>query len=328
LARQDFFSSRFQYTFGPNEPTLRIASGTSLRVICPDSDNELADNTFLKREQRQQDSGTALFEGNPVAGPIYVEGAVPGDSIAVHIEAIELDRSKGQTLLAAGHGLLPIQLLSRVSETGEHAPVPHRMFYWDIDPEAGIATLTNPFGDDPITVRLDPFIGSIGVCPKWGQSISTLLSGSFGGNLDIPAVRPGATLYLPVFRDGGLLAMGDLHAAQGHGEIIGGGIETSGKVDCTIELIKGRPHTELRLRDSAQLMALGTEGDVNGAVVQAYANLLDWLVKGFGLNRWDGYNLMSMTGTVMLSNFGLAPYTVAAGIPLDALPESRRNEEY
>jgi len=258
LAHREFFAARFHYTFGPHEPTLRIDSGTSLRIICPDSDNELADGTLLESGRRHQDSGTELFEGNPVAGPIYVEGAEPGDSLAVRIEEIHLDRTKGQTLLAPGHGLLPIHLLARPREDGSQEAVPKHMYFWEIDPEAWVAALVNPLGDDRMTVPLAPFIGTIGVCPHWGQSISTLLSGAFGGNMDIPAVAPGATIYLPVFRRGGLLMMGDLHAAQGHGEIIGGAIETSGKVDCTIELIKGGRLEAPRLRDAQQLMATGT----------------------------------------------------------------------
>jgi acetamidase/formamidase len=121
--------------------------------------------------------------------------------------------------------------------------------------------------------------------------------------------------------------IGDLHAAQGQGEIIGGAIETSGKVDCTIGLIKGRTIRGPRLKDATQLMAMGTAGDLRGAIVEAYAHLLDWLVEGFGMNRWDAYNLMSQTGSISLSNFGFPPFTVAAGIPIDALPEHRRTEK-
>lgn len=325
--RIEFMSSKFYYTFGPHEPTLTIDPGTRLRVICPDSDNELADGTLLTPEQRHQEPDTTLFEGNPVAGPIFVNGAEPGDAIAVRIEAVGLDRAKGQTLIAPAHGLLPIGLLTRPDQEGQYGKVPRHMFFWNIDPEAGVATLVNPLGDDKIMVKLDPFVGAVGVAPKWGQSISTLLNGDYGGNMDIPDVKPGATIFLPVNRDGGLVMMGDLHAAQGQGEIIGGAIETSGKVDCTIDLIKGKTLRAPRLRDDQQIMAMGTAGDLHGAVVEAYANLLDWLVEDYGLNRWDAYNLMSQTGRIALGNFGFAPFTVAAGMPIDALPDNRRQEK-
>src|SRR4051812_20725200 len=106
----DFFSSRFHYTLGPHAATLRVTSGSTLRIVCPDSDNELSDGTLLSADRRQTDFAGQV-QGNPMAGPIFVEGAVPGDSLAVRIEAIELDRATGQTGLAPGHGVLPTDLL-------------------------------------------------------------------------------------------------------------------------------------------------------------------------------------------------------------------------
>ena len=79
---QTFFSRRFHYTFGPHEPTLRVASGQVLKVICPDGDNTLQDGQALPRDQRQPSEGSELFEGNPLAGPIYVEGTTTNDSLA------------------------------------------------------------------------------------------------------------------------------------------------------------------------------------------------------------------------------------------------------
>lgn len=314
MDRTVFHSSRFQYTFGPHAPTLRIGSGARLRVVCPDSDNELADGVILSADQRQRDENGALFEGNPMAGPIDIEGATAADSIAVQIEAIELDRIKGQTGLAYGHGLLSAgQLLDRpAAEAGRR--IPSHLYEWKIDPERGVATVVNPLGNRPISVPLDPFVGCIGVCPPWGQSISTLFCGVHGGNMDIPLIRPGTTIELPVFRNGALLMMGDIHAAQGHGEIIGGGIETSGKIDCKIDLIRGRAIPAPRLRDSRRLSAIGLSGDLRDAVGRAYAHLLNWIVDEYNINRWDGYNLISQSGTITLGGLGGPVYAVAAGI--------------
>lgn len=326
MSRQKFFSSRFHYTFGPHPPTLTVAPGTALQVVCPDSDNELADGTLLTPEQRQRDETSPLMEGNPMAGPIAVEGAEVGDCLAVRIEAVHLDRRKGQTLLAPAHGLLPMDLLSRPDGSRPADEIPRHLYEWDIDAEAGVATLVNRLGTDPITVKLDPFVGCLGVCPKWAQSISTLYAGSFGGNMDLPAVRPGVTVYLPVYRSGGLLMMGDIHAAQGHGEIIGGAIETSGKIDCTIELIKGRPIDSPRLCEASRIMALASDGDLRGAVQQAYAHLLNWLSDELAMNRWDAYHLMSQTASIMTGNLLVPPYIVGASIPIDALPASTRKK--
>jgi acetamidase/formamidase len=320
MQRRDFFSSRFHYTFGDHPPQLRIKPDTSLRVICPDSDNELSDGTLLSADQRQQDASSPLFEGNPMAGPIYVEGAVPGDCLAVRIDAIHLDRQKGQTGLAYAHGLLPPDLLidRPASEAGQQ--IPHHLFEWKIEPAKGTATVVNPLGNHPITVPLNPFVGCIGVCPKWGQSISTLDCGPHGGNMDVPLTRSGSTLYLPVFRDGALLMMGDLHAAQGHGEIIGGGIETSGQIDCTIQLLKSHPIPAPRITDEQSLSALGVAGELRQAIQQAYAHLLNWLVHESQLNRWDAYNLISQAASLMTGGLNSPPFAAAASIPLAVIP--------
>jgi amidase len=320
----DFFSSCFYYTFGPHVPALRVTSGAVLRVVCPDSDNELSDGTLLSADRRQSDAA-GLVQGNPMAGPIFVERAVPGDSLAVRIEAIELDRATGQTGLAPGHGVLPTNLL--LGSTNPGMTVPRHLFRWRVDVAARKADLVNPLGKDGIEVPLDPFVGCIGVCPQSGQSISTLLAGPYGGNMDIPALRPGATIYLPVFVEGGLLMMGDVHAAQGHGEIIGGAIETSGKICCTIALVKNRTLESPRIREAKRIMAIGVESELRAAIQRAYANLLDWLVADFQMNRWDAYNLISQVGSILVGGLGVPPYAVAAAIAIDALPDRVREME-
>src|ERR1700742_2777627 len=104
-------SPRYHYTFGPPSPVLTVSRKQALCVVCPDSDNEFGDGTLLPSGQRQLKPGNGLFEGNPMAGPFFIEGARPGDCVAITIDSIELDRKKGQTLLAYGHGLLSPQLL-------------------------------------------------------------------------------------------------------------------------------------------------------------------------------------------------------------------------
>lgn len=321
MAHRDFFSSRFHYTFGPHEPTLRVAPGASLRVVCPDSDNTLADGSVLSVQQRQEDPAGELFAGNPMAGPIYVEGAAPGDCLAVRIDEIELDRQKGQTLLEYGHGLLPADLLVNPAAADRGESVPRRVFEWKIEPARGTATLVNTMGNDPLVVPLNPFIGCIGVCPRWGQSISTLYAGEFGGNMDLPLTARGTTLYLPVHHEGGLLMMGDIHAAQGHGEIIGGGIETSGKIRCTVDLVKSRPIPAPRLKNEQFLSAVGVAGEMRTAVQQAYAHLLNWLVEEYAVNRWDGYNLISQAGSLVSGGLLMTPYVAAARLPLALIPK-------
>ena len=199
-AAPEFFSPQFHYTFGSHEPLIRIESGDSFCVICPDSDNKLADDTVLPKERRQDGSGNDLFEGNPVSGPIFVQGAECGDVLAINIHDIELDRASGQTLLAPGHGLLSSDELLQPDEffSAERGrndePVPQHMYEWSIDPIRQTATIKNPLGDQPIIVPLRPMVGTIGVCPPWGQSLSTLLADVHGGNMDLPILGSGTTI--------------------------------------------------------------------------------------------------------------------------------------
>ena len=306
----EFFSPRFQYTFSATTPVLEISPGTKLCVVCPDSDNVQSDGTALPADRRQVRSGYP--QTNPVAGPINVRGAEPGDTLIVRIDAIHLDRATGQTGLAPANGLLSGDLLLRDEPAGTQ--VPKHLFQWTIDTDANLARVSNPLSQQVISVPLDPFVGCIGVCPDRDEEIATLYSGTFGGNMDIPLLRPRTTLFLPVFHSGALLSMGDLHAAQGHGEIIGGAIETSGRIECTIDLGKGSAIEAPRMADVTHRSAVGVDSDLRNAIAKAYAHLLNWMVEDFEINRWDAYNLISQCGSIVMGNLLAPPYPVAARI--------------
>jgi acetamidase/formamidase len=170
-------------------------------------------------------------------------------------------------------------------------------------------------------------IGSLGVSPPGGGNISSLLAGDFGGNLDLPLIAPGATVLLPVFASGGQLLLGDLHAAQGAGEIIGGGIETSGVVEISVRKLPSCSITAPRIVTNDRLYAVATGSDLRLAVSTAYSRLLDWLAIDLELHRADGYQLLSQAGVLELG--GIADpkcQTVAAGIAVRALPQPCQQE--
>jgi amidase len=317
----DFLSSRFHYSFGTHEPTLRVQPGDALRITCPDCDNAMADGSVLTQGQRHIDTPDTV-QGNPLAGPIYIESAEPGDTLAVTIDSIELDRDYGLTLLAPGHGVVPDELLmpDYDGDCDDPAVVPRHMYRWHIDTQAGTATMTNPLGGRRASVPLNPFVGSIGVCPADGRPVSSLYSGPFGGNLDLPLIREGATVYLPVCHDGALLLIGDIHAAQGHGEIIGGGIETSGKIGCTIKVIKQFSLAGFGVCDGRAISAIGTHDELRRSIQQACADLVDWLAQSGDWDRLDLYSLISQMVTVTVGNLNEQPYPVAASVQINQLP--------
>jgi amidase len=323
MSRIEFFSPRFHYSFGPHPPTINIATGTALCVICPDCDNALSDGTELSVDHRDQDDPANSIQGNPLAGPIYVEGAQLGDTLAVKIEAVELDRSSGITLLAPNHGVVPSGLFASQSNVDD--AVPRHMYHWHIDKAAGTATIANPLGDSKLSVPLNPFVGCIGVCPSDGTYVSSLHCGGFGGNLDLPMFRAGATVFLPVNQEGALLMLGDIHAAQGHGEIIGGGIETSGKIHCAIRVIKRSLIGTVGVIDGEEASAIGMHDDVREAIQQACGALVNWLAQVDEMNRFDLYNAISQTVTITLGNLNKPPYPAAASVSLSSLPDSLVN---
>ncbi len=320
----DFLSSRFHYTFGAHEPTLTVQSGATLRVTCPDCDNQMADGTLLT-EQQKQAVGPDIVQGNPMAGPIHIQGAVPGDTLAVTIHAVDLESDIGRTLLAPKHGLLPDDLVTPTSSTTASdtaTDTPRHMYEWAIDTTAGTATIKNPLGGKPLSLPLDPFVGCIGVCPVDSEPVSSLYCGDFGGNYDLPLIRPGVTIFLPVNHEGGLLMMGDIHAAQGHGEAIGGGVETAGAITCTLKVIKDTGVSACRLCDADHLWVIGLHEDLRQAIQVAYARLLDWLSAPGVVDRYDLYNLLSQCATVTVGNLNDVPYSAAVGVRVDRLPLS------
>lgn len=320
----DFLSSRFHYSFGAHVPTMKVMSGASLRVICPDCDNVMADGSILTQEQRQVVAHDTV-QGNPLAGPIYIEGAEPGDTLAVTIDSVELDRNSGITLLAPNHGVVPGDMLiqkrdGELQDTSGNTLVPRHMYRWHIDTKAGTATVTNTLGGQQVSVPLNPFVGCIGVCPGEGLSVSSLNSGAFGGNLDLPLIRPGATVFLPVNCDGALLMMGDIHAAQGHGEIIGGGIETSGKIGCTVKVIKRFSLAGCGVCDDQVISAISSHDELRVSIQRACADLVDWLTRTGEMDRFDLYNLVSQMVTFTVGNLNEKPYPVAACVRINQLP--------
>jgi acetamidase/formamidase len=198
--------------------------------------------------------------------------------------------------------------------------VPRHMYHWHIDTTAGLATIVNPLGGVKASVPLNPFVGCIGVCPANGQFVSSLHCGPHGGNLDLPTIRSRTTVYLPVNRVGALLMMGDIHAAQGDGEIIGGGIETSGKIACTIRIIKNNPMPACVLRDSQSVSVIGTHDELRQSIQQACGNLVNWLAQSETLNRFDLYNLVSQTVKITVGNLNKPPFPSAASVKFADLP--------
>ncbi|MBC8231439.1 acetamidase/formamidase family protein [bacterium] len=167
---------------------------------------------------------------------------------------------------------------------------------------------------------MHPFIGSIGVAPRYGRTEMSLTPGEYGGNMDCVETKAGTTLYLPVWVRGGYFAFGDIHAAQGDGEICGVALETTAEVTVTLEVIKGKSIEWPRMEDETHIMTAGSGRPLMDALRIAHVELVKWLVDDYGFEKWEAFQVISQVGTTRIGNVVDPNYTVVAKFPKKFLP--------
>lgn len=197
------------FTFDKQHPAkLTVNPGDKIAITTKDCFSNLVDeqNTLATLDWNQI---------NPATGPIYVKDAQKGDILKVTIHSIEL-ADQGVCAVGPGFGLVPIEKM-----TQKIIPIREQQAIFS----------------ESIHLPLNPMIGVIGVAPE-GEAISTGTPDAHGGNMDTKLIKEGAILYFPIFTEGALFALGDLHAVMGDGEIGGSGLEIAGTVIVTLDLIK------------------------------------------------------------------------------------------
>ena len=209
---------------------------------------------------------------NPQTGPFYVDGAEPGDMIVVTIEKLETNRAIAySSSLLAPYAVDPAAIATRVDRES-------RRTTWTIDKARGVARLDQaelqPGG---IELPLRPMLGCIGTAPARKEAISTSAPGAFGGNMDYASMGAGVKLMLPVNEPGALLFLGDGHARQGEGEVVGTGLETSLDVEFSVALVKRKAIGWPRLETDTHVMVLGSARPLLEAFQHATTELAKWL---------------------------------------------------
>jgi amidase len=254
---------------GANPPALRIAPGDTVRTSTIDANGI---------DEHGQWAG---MPGNTQTGPFYVEGAMPGDTLVVHLNRVRVNQTRAMMVC---WGLNPNAL-----PAGTPPEAPGQCgFGWTLDSTAGIARLAEPSARlKNFTVPLKPMLGTIGVAPPASQSISASDLGNYGGNLDYNRIVEGTTLYLPVYRAGALLTMGDAHALQGDGEITGQGLETSMAVEFTVGLTKGTTLGQPWAEDDEYVMVSGIGNSLGEALQSATGGMVRWLRDRYKLDMTD-----------------------------------------
>ncbi len=302
MAIHEFQPEVYYTALGAYDPVLRIADGDT--VITTTVDN-------AGRDQSDQHVTTG---GNPQTGPFYIEGAEPGDTLAVHFDKLWPNRSMGRTSNIIAANVVDPHYVSQIPDDRTRAE-------WELDLEEGTATLIKPETKlGRLTLPLEPMLGCFGVAPPRGQIISTSTSSTHGGNMDYKGFVSGVTVYFPVFAPGALLFMGDGHAVQGDGEIVGTGIEISFDVQFTVQVLKGKKINWPRAESEEYIMTAGNARPLDQALQHATTEMIRWLQEDFGLDALSTHILLGQCVEYDVGNVFDPAYTMVCKLKKQFLP--------
>lgn len=295
----------YVYTLGAqHSPVARVPCDESLQIETIDA--------FGGRLRSAADLYSQKCPGppraNPQTGPLYVEGAEPGDTLIVTIEEIEPTESFAVTALIPRFGGL-----TGTSHTATlDMPLPERTRILPIEGQSLRFSET-------ITLPLEPFIGTLGTAPDL-EAISSLVPGHWGGNMDCVETRAGSSVWLPVYNEGALFFIGDAHARQGDGEVTGVAAEMSARITLRFSLRKQRSIQWPRLETKEHLMAVGSARPLEDAARIAWKELIGWMVEDYSFDPLDAYELLGLAGQMRLGNMVDPNYSMVAKIAKRWLP--------
>jgi amidase len=301
VAIHAFRPTHYHTAIGSHPPVLHIVSGDTVVTTTVDAWGKDASDTEVTPR------------GNPQTGPFYVHGAEPGDTLTVVLDRIAPNRSIGYTRTVVAPNVVDPAYSRQLPESG--------VADWRIDHKSGTATLLKSdtrLGS--LTIPLAPMLGCFGVAPSKGQAISTDTSAEHGGNMDYRGFISGVTVYFPVFAPGALLHVGDGHATQGDGEIVGTGIEISMEVQFTVGLIKGKRIHWPRGENSQYIFTVGNARPLDQAVQHATTEMLRWLSEDYGLDTVSASILLGQCVEYDLGNIFDPAYTMVCKLPKALLP--------
>ncbi|HEX4167872.1 MAG TPA: acetamidase/formamidase family protein [Bryobacteraceae bacterium] len=265
--RHDFTPTVFYRQFSAlNKPVLTIAPGDTIHTTTVDAGG--VDANGIRR----------VGGGNPETGPFYIDGAMPGDLLVVHINRLRLNRdwaSSDDAVVDRGlNSDLAVKMKDGSKEIRWHLDFANRT----ASPEKAGGHLAH------FKIPLRPMLGCIAAAPNVSQAApGTGDSGFFGGNMDFNEVGEGATVYLRVSNPGALLYFGDAHAAQGDGELNGDALETSMDVELTVDVIPNKNIGDPRVETSDAIVTMGLDGSLDDAFKEATSDMAAWLSEDYKL---------------------------------------------
>ncbi len=285
----------YHHTFSAAHPVLlRVKPGD--RILTKTVDSAGFDFEGIRRTKTH---------GNPLTGPFFVEGAAPGDTLVVRLERIALNRKTGYTGHTVGVKDLPAALQPPKPVADAAIRGYDYLLPWTLDPATGTVVHRGPDGSE-LRTAARPMLGCIGVAPEGGYSPRSGPAGYWGGNLDYNWIRQGTTVMLPVFHPGALLFFGDGHAAQGDGEPVGSGVETSLDVEISVDLVKSAGLKQPRAETAEYLIAIGSKPDatLNQSLELATRDMLHWLIAERELPAWRAHLLLGVEARYDLITLG------------------------
>jgi acetamidase/formamidase len=306
------------YTFGGAAPKHRIASGT--RIV---SWTEDCFDGFVKTADDLPSKVMPAGHDNPQTGPFHVEGAEPGDTVAVHLLKLEPARSYAVSSFGPGFGALVGT--DRTAMLG--ADFPETSWRYDLDLTRATARASSRDGTHTWEVPLAPFLGCLGVAPAAAEVRSTIVPGPFGGNMDCPEVRAGNTVFLGVNVPGALLSFGDGHYAMGEGEIMGAAIEGAMNVEVFVELVKRQATPVPRIENADEVMFVGSGRPLEDAARVAFKAMVRWVRERSGMTELDAYQFVSQVARAPIVQLVDPEYTVLVKIAKAQVPGSSRSAQ-
>jgi acetamidase/formamidase len=302
---------QFAWTFGGCEPIMRIRPGDILDLHTEDAfGGKIRSSTDLP-----SNSITYPFI-NPQTGPFFVEGAEPGDTLAIHLIDVQPARDWAVSTTVPLFGSLTG---TKFTPTLQPA-LPEKTWVYAVDKAAGQVLFRALDSDYSVALPLHPFLGTVGVAPAAGEARNVLVPEAFGGNMDTPEARAGTTIYLGVNVPGALFSIGDGHYTMGEGEVCGVAVEGAMDTLLTVDVIKGMYCDWPRLEDDESIMVAGSYRPLEDAFRIAHTQLIGWISSATGLSVMDTYQLVTQGSRSPIANVVDANYTIVAKMAKRYLP--------
>jgi len=302
---------QLSYTFGGVAPIRRIRPGSVLRLWSED-----AFGGVLRTVHDLSSEKVDLRFVNPQTGPFYVEGAEPGDALALHFVHLEpaRDWAASATIPFFG-GLTGTDRTATLQDA-----LPDMTWIYHLDRARGVVQYAARNCEFTLDLPLAPMLGTVGAAPAANEVRSSLVPDRFGGNMDTPQLRAGTTCFLGVNVEGALFSIGDGHYRQGEGESCGTAVEGAMTTTLIVDLVKGAAPGWPRLEDDEYLMTVGSSRPLEDAWRVSQVEMVAWLGELYGLDKMDAYQLLSQVSEVPLANVVDVNYSVVTKAPKSLLP--------